>query len=409
MSTPRPTRVSAAPLETRRSRRRRFHELSRKRRKRLTITTAVSVVTLVVLGVSVSGMIGRAQAMEGYAATAAEIVQLRDGVPIDELTDAVATAQAALAVQSGLPSGKASTALADAATAAEDALATAQTAVQGSAGIDVAHADALATASGVQGRVDALRAAADASTAQLDALTAARTAFVDSAVAGADDVLGDYSDAEKSTEDALYVARETLSTAVDVAAALQTATSAAADVRSSAGGYRAEIAAQVTGSQPTGGDVAAQLEYLLAYATDYNTADWGDDNPSGGDCVNFTSQGLLARGWQMDGTWSSTGPSGGSKAWVLTPAMDEYLQANGFVSHGVDDLDRVRVGDVGIFDWGENGAGRDHTMTVSKVDYTVEGPIISFASHNSDGPYRELISALYEEHSDSTVKIYSIP
>ncbi|WP_455132337.1 hypothetical protein [Microbacterium aurum] len=49
-------------------------------------------------------------------------------------------------------------------------------------------------------------------------------------------------------------------------------------------------------------------------------------------------------------------------------------------------------------------------MTVSKVEYVPDGPPkVYFISHNYDGQYRELTSALYVEHQNSSVRIYQIP
>ncbi|GAA5032703.1 hypothetical protein GCM10025738_15110 [Microbacterium fluvii] len=369
----------------------------------------MSLVTVIVFAVVVGGASARTRTADSFAAASADLTQAVDQTPLSDLESAVAGAEGALAVGSDLASADVTAAY----TEAHDEAAATLTAATGA--LQAAQAAASASASesttdDLLARLDEFRTAAADAQEQFDALVAVREQFTADVIAGGEAVLGDYADAEKSTEDALHTALQEVegATGAPLGDAVAQATQAAAAVRSSAKDYRAEIAAQASG-QPTGGDVDAQIDYLLEYATDYNTAEWGDYNSSGGDCVNFTSQGLLARGWQMDGTWSSTGPGGASKAWILTPTMDEYLQSLGFVSHDQDDLDRVRVGDVGIFDWGENGWGRDHTMTVSKIEYTTEGPVIYFASHNSDGQYRELMTALYEEHSDSTVKIYSIP
>lgn len=175
--------------------------------------------------------------------------------------------------------------------------------------------------------------------------------------------------------------------------------------------FRAWVSSEASGSwqQPNGADINAQLNYLRTYAVDYNVAEFGDFNNVGGDCANFVSQGLLARGWVMDETWASYGQWDASSAWVYVPAMDDYFATLGIPTSGLDNIDRLRVGDVGVFDWGEDGTGRDHVMTVSRVDYTPDGPVVYFASHNSDGAERELMYSLYEEHSDSTAWFYHLP
>lgn len=229
-------------------------------------------------------------------------------------------------------------------------------------------------------------------------------------------VLARYSDAKRSLEGALYDAAQTLRAATTADAAddaLATTKKAEAAVEKDAKKHRAKLAsaASATSTQPTGGDVDAQLAYLHAHVFDYNSAEWGDYNDYGGDCTNFASQGLIARGWHTDGTWSSRGAMWtASKPWIATAAMAAYFDALGLTYSTEDDLDRVRVGDVAVFNWGETGASLDHTMTVSRVEYVPGGaPKIFFIGHNPDLEYRELTAALYQEHTDSTVRIYHIP
>lgn len=227
-------------------------------------------------------------------------------------------------------------------------------------------------------------------------------------------ILVDYSDAARPTEDALYQATLTLraaTTAEAADAALAATEQASAAVQADAQAFRAAISAAASGGQPTGGDVPAQMAYMHQYVYDYNSAEWGDYNLYGGDCTNFVSQGLIARGWSIDDTWYSKGAMWtASKPWIATAPMAAYFDDLGFGYATEADLDRVRVGDVGVFNWGETGPGLDHTMTVSKVEYIPgAAPRVSFISHNYDGEFRELTEALYVEHSDSTVRIYHIP
>lgn len=263
---------------------------------------------------------------------------------------------------------------------------------------------------------DDAQPATDADTADADTDAPAPAAETSPAVDAALAVLADYSDAARPTEDALYAAIETLRAASspDEAAAAQTQVDqASAAVKTDAEAYRAQLAqdAEGTTTQPTGGDVAAQMAYLHTHVFDYNTAEWGDYNRYGGDCTNFASQGLIARGWQNDRTWYSKGAMWtASKPWIATAPMAAYFDKLGFSYSTQDDLDRVRVGDIGLFNWGETGTSMDHTMTVSQVEYVPGGPpIVSFISHNYDGEFRELTHALYVEHTDSTVRIYHIP
>lgn len=330
------------------------------RRRRATVLLAIVLIVAAVI------VIPRIAASAAAAETRADLTQLLD------------VSQAALDASSSFTSTDAVTALSDARSAAV---------TPGDTDEDVsAAASAMSTA------VETYRAAV---------------------VEAGKAVLGEWSDAEKSTEAALYreikaVQKAELTT---LPAALAKTSSAVATVRASAQAYRDTLvtAAEASSAQPTGGDLDAQIAYLLAYADDYNVEEWGDYNSAGGDCVNFTSQGLLARGWQMDDEWNSGGAWKASKVWRSTTAMDEYLTAQGFAVSTMDDLDRVRVGDVGTFDWGDTGPGLDHTMTVSRVEYSPDGPIISFASHNTDGQYRPMPKTLSDPKSGSTMKIYSIP
>lgn len=247
--------------------------------------------------------------------------------------------------------------------------------------------------------------------APADAPTFDPAAAADEAMAA----MGDYSDAARATEDALYAASEKLrsaNSATTADAALAETQQALAAVKADAEAYRARLIAASAGTdtQPTGGDVAAQMAYLHQYVFAYNP-EWGDYNPYGGDCTNFASQGLIARGWSIDRTWYSKGAMWtASKPWIATAPMAAYFDKLGFDYSTEADLDRVRVGDIGLFSWGETQAGMDHTMTVSKVDYVPGGPpTVYFISHNENGEYRELTNALYVEHQNSTVRIYHIP
>ena len=138
-------------------------------------------------------------------------------------------------------------------------------------------------------------AASDAQAA--DAPTFDVTAAADEAMT----TLADYSDAARATEDALYETSEVLratTTAAEADAALAATAQAADAVRADAEAYRASLveASAATNTRPTGGDVAAQMSYLHQYVFDDNSAQWGDYNPYGGDCTNYASQGLIARG-----------------------------------------------------------------------------------------------------------------
>ena len=166
-------------------------------------------------------------------------------------------------------------------------------------------------------------------------------------------VLGEYSDAARSVEDGLYQATVTLrgaTTAAEADAAMAATQQAVEAVKADAEAYRAGLIAASAGTntQPTGGDVAAQMAYLHQYVFDYNSAEWGDYNPYGGDCTNFASQGLIARGWHIDKTWYSKGKMWtASKPWIATAPMAAYFDKLGFGYSTEADLDRAAEG----LDW----------------------------------------------------------
>ena len=79
----------------------------------------------------------------------------------------------------------------------------------------------------------------------------------------------------------------------------------------------------------------------VAYAREYCGGAWGCGNGGrynpayrdytdiGGDCTNFASQVLHAGGLPMDRTWYYRRGAGGSRAWVQTDGLLEYLLATG--------------------------------------------------------------------------------
>ena len=82
-------------------------------------------------------------------------------------------------------------------------------------------------------------------------------------------------------------------------------------------------------------------EAAVRYAREFCGAAWGCGNGGrynpryrdytdiGGDCTNFTSQVLHAGGLPMTSVWYYRSGSGGSRAWVQTEALAQYLLASG--------------------------------------------------------------------------------
>ncbi|MET0955895.1 MAG: amidase domain-containing protein [Cryobacterium sp.] len=138
--------------------------------------------------------------------------------------------------------------------------------------------------------------------------------------------------------------------------------------------------------------ITAQIDYALAHWNNYNSAVYGAI--SGNDCVNFTSQSLLARGWTMDAEWSfSAGQY--SAAWASSTAFAAYLSAHPERATALSDdqRDQVKVGDVVQFDWDDSG-DRDHTGIVTRVEHTATGVEIYYAGHTANTDYRSVDASL---------------
>jgi hypothetical protein len=152
--------------------------------------------------------------------------------------------------------------------------------------------------------------------------------------------------------------------------------------------------------------VTAQLDYALAHWNNYNSGVYGVI--SGNDCVNFTSQSLLARGWAMDADWSFNTATGQSRpAWNSSTAFAAYLTAHPERGTALTDEQRnlVKVGDVVQFDWNSSG-DRDHTGIVSRVDKTADGVKIYYAGHTADTDYKSVDESL--ANAGGTVWYWSI-
>ncbi|NYD67490.1 amidase domain-containing protein [Agromyces atrinae] len=140
--------------------------------------------------------------------------------------------------------------------------------------------------------------------------------------------------------------------------------------------------------------VVSQMDYVMAHWSDYNTAEF--TVISGNDCMNFTSQSLLARGWVMDAGWFYDASTGAySPSWVSSTAFRDYLATRPDLGVELDDSQRdlVKVGDIAQFDWDSSG-DRDHTAIVSRVERTESGTRIWVAGHTKDSDYWDVDEAL---------------
>ncbi|MFD1721290.1 amidase domain-containing protein [Amnibacterium endophyticum] len=153
--------------------------------------------------------------------------------------------------------------------------------------------------------------------------------------------------------------------------------------------------------------VDRQLEYVLTYWKDYNPAyqRLGDT-----DCVDFTSQSLLERGWEQQGTWThaeqvvSSGP-----AWISSTAFRDFMTLHPELGTALtdDQRDRVKLGDVVQFDWDGSG-DRDHTGVVTRI--TTEGgrTRIGYAGHTKDSDYRDVDESITIDHPGGTAFYWSL-
>jgi len=138
--------------------------------------------------------------------------------------------------------------------------------------------------------------------------------------------------------------------------------------------------------------ITAQIDYALAHWQDYNSEVYG--SIAGNDCVNFTSQSLIARGWTMDAEWSfSAGQY--SAAWASSTAFAAYLTAHPERATPLtaDQRAEVKVGDIVQFDWDDSG-DKDHTGIVTRVENTASGVEVYYAGHTNNTDYRSVDESL---------------
>ena len=161
---------------------------------------------------------------------------------------------------------------------------------------------------------------------------------------------------------------------------------------------------------PLDAKAQAQVSYMLAHWTDYNTDDYGviGDN----DCVNFTSQSLIERGWTMDDQWWAEGTGSDfdtSSPWISSTAFRDYVAQSGRATALTDDQrDQVKIGDVAQFDW-DNSGDRDHTGVVTRVEGSGDNIQIYYAGHTDDTDFRSVDYAITEKHPGATAYYWSIP
>ncbi|WP_156888080.1 amidase domain-containing protein [Microbacterium indicum] len=158
--------------------------------------------------------------------------------------------------------------------------------------------------------------------------------------------------------------------------------------------------------------VDRQLQYAMKYWKDYNSATWGDYNPSGGDCMNFVSQALAARGWQQSTAWYNDGTSS-TENWRYVPTFQTWMTANaaelGVTQLSLDQRDQVKIGDLVVFDWNDTGTP-DHIQMISNIIENDDGTrTIQMVGHNEDSDYRDLDQTITVDHPGANAWFWSIP
>ena len=168
----------------------------------------------------------------------------------------------------------------------------------------------------------------------------------------------------------------------------------------------------LTYTYSTVSSVDRQLEYAFAHWNNYNLAQYGDFNVWGGDCINFISQTLVARGWVATPDWFNHAQVDWAPAFVHVPSFDEWLSSHpeyGAVRLTLADRDQAKIGDVVVFDWDGDGS-LDHAQLISDVQVVDGETRIAMVGHNLDSDYRDLDDAVDQQGGPaSLVYIWSIP
>ena len=143
--------------------------------------------------------------------------------------------------------------------------------------------------------------------------------------------------------------------------------------------------------------VINQVEYAKAHYKNSNKKEFGDLGDV--DCLNFTSQTLLARGWKMTPMWGQAFRNGKmeyTRAWINSTGFKEFLTKHPELATPVayEDRAQIVVGDVVQFDW-DNSGDRDHTGIISGIR---EDGMLLVSSHSPsafDWPLDEVIMSSF--------------
>lgn len=158
--------------------------------------------------------------------------------------------------------------------------------------------------------------------------------------------------------------------------------------------------------------VDQQLEYAFQHWDNYNLAEYGGFTPWGGDCMDFVSQTLVARGWATTDEWYNDAQEGWAPAFVDVPAFDDWLSSHpelGAVRLDGSQRDQLKIGDIVMFDWNNDGSP-DHAQVVSGIRVIGGVRHIYLVGHDIDTDYRDLDDALKTEGGpNANVSFWSLP
>ena len=180
-----------------------------------------------------------------------------------------------------------------------------------------------------------------------------------------------------------------------------------------AGNDLVESDAPVTYSRESLTPVDAQLQYAFAHwsTETYNLATYGEFNSVGGDCMNFVSQTLVARGIPMTAGWSFTSPTKYTGSWIYTPSFENYLLASpelGFTRLTAEQRDQAEVGDIVVFDWNSNDSA-DHIQIISDIRVVDGNQQILMVGHNLDSNWRDFDTTITVDHPGALAWFWKVP
>lgn len=156
-------------------------------------------------------------------------------------------------------------------------------------------------------------------------------------------------------------------------------------------------------------DVLRQLEYVREHWDADESERYGVLGVD--DCVNFTSQSLIERGWIPDDEWwySEDGDAyAHSPAWRSSTLFRDYLAAHPERATPLSDAQRAQVkpGDIVQFDWDASG-DRDHTAIVTAVIENDEGDVDVYYGGHTDATWDRSVDD-HPKHPETEVFYWSV-